>query len=186
MSKLFAVFDTETTGLPLHENADVNLQPKIIEFGGVLTDGIEILDRCNFICNPIVKGKTVELSPVITKITGLTNDDLDGEPIFEFYIPTIKKFFSKADVVIAHNLSFDKAMVLYEMRRLGKELEDVSFPSIEICTVEQCVKQFGYRRKLIDLYNMYCEEAVQSHRAEDDVMMLHEICKAMGIYNLFD
>ncbi len=184
MGYVYAIFDTETTGLTKHPSVDVSQQPKMIEFGGLLTDGINKLESLNFICDPIVNGESVILDPVITKITGLSNEDLSGEPEFKAYIPDLKRFLSKADVIIAHNMSFDKSILFYEMVRLGLSLDDISFPKIQWCTVEFTMQQFGYRRKLIDLYNMYCPKMVQSHRAGDDVAMLFEICKAINIFHL--
>jgi DNA polymerase III epsilon subunit-like protein len=184
MAHIYAIIDTETTGLTKHPDVDVSQQPKIIEFGGILTDGVNVLEKLNFICNPIVNGKPVILEPLITKITGLTNEDLSGEPEFKTYIPDLKNFLSKADVVIAHNMSFDRSLIFYEMIRMGLTLDDISFPKIQWCTVEFTMPQFGYRRKLIDLYNMYCPKAIQTHRADDDVLMLFEICKALNIFHV--
>ena len=44
------VFDLETTGLPKAEGSDLDLQPRIIEFGAIrLTDGnFEEYDRLEF------------------------------------------------------------------------------------------------------------------------------------------
>ncbi|UVN13624.1 hypothetical protein FBPa24_0025 [Pseudomonas phage vB_PaeM_FBPa24] len=49
---IFAVWDTETTGLPFHQRVSLRKQPRIIEFAGVITDGEKILDEVEFICNP--------------------------------------------------------------------------------------------------------------------------------------
>jgi DNA polymerase III alpha subunit (gram-positive type) len=180
MTMLFAVFDTETTGLPLHKDADIHSQPKIIEFGGIITDGEQIIAQEEFICNP-----GVQIEQVITDITGLTNDDLKGQPPFSHFIPRVREFFAKADASIAHNLSFDKHMILWDMMRIGKGLEDVAWPQIEICTVEQSFHMYGRRMKLTELYNLLVEEYVQKHRALDDVIVLHKVAKAIGVYEAF-
>ena len=52
MPRLFSVIDTETTGLNKHPQADLSIQAKPIEFAGIITDGIEIIDQLEFICNP--------------------------------------------------------------------------------------------------------------------------------------
>ena len=64
------IFDLETTGLPKAEGSDLNMQPRIIEFGAIrVTDGnLEEYDRLEFFCNP-----GHPLDPVITKITGITD-----------------------------------------------------------------------------------------------------------------
>ena len=48
------VFDLETTGLPKAEGSDLDIQPKIIEFGALKLDDetLEEVDRLEFFCNP--------------------------------------------------------------------------------------------------------------------------------------
>ena len=47
------VFDLETTGLPKAEGSDLDMQPRIIEFGAIkVDDNLEEVDRLEFFCNP--------------------------------------------------------------------------------------------------------------------------------------
>ena len=47
------VFDLETTGLPLAEGADLNLQPRITEFGAIkLDEDLKEIDVIEFLVNP--------------------------------------------------------------------------------------------------------------------------------------
>lgn len=176
----FAPFDTETTGLTVHMDAPLKMQPRIIEFGGLITDSNEILHTLEFICNPMVS-----IDSDITRITGLTNEDLADKPPFEYFIPQLKDFFGKTDAGIAHNFSFDENLLRYDLQRLGLTLEDIDFPKIKICTVEQTMPFFGYNQKLDALYKRFCGEYVQKHRALDDVKLLHEICQTIGVYDAF-
>ena len=172
------VFDTETTGLPFHSQALLENQPKIIEFAGIITDGDSVLATEEFICNP-----DQPLEAIITKITGLKDEDLEDAPPWSDFVPRVRDYFAGCDVIITHNLSFDKSMVLYDMRRIGKGLPDVSWEhQLEICTVEQTYHQFGRRMKLTELYNLLVGEYVQKHRALDDVLIHHEVCKRLGLY----
>ena len=60
-------FDLETTGLPKAEGSDLDMQPKIIEFGAIkLDEDLVESDRIEFLCNP-----GYPLEPIITKITGI-------------------------------------------------------------------------------------------------------------------
>lgn len=177
---IFAVFDTETTDLPWHRDADLSTQPRIIEFGGLLTDGVEIIDTLEFICNP-----GVLIEAVITEITGLKNEDLQDKPPFSEFLVPVNNFFAQAQAVIAHNESFDKAMLAYDLKRIQLTLEDINWPSVEICTVEQTFHQYGQRMRLQDLYAIHCGEWVQKHRALDDVMKLHEVAQKLGVYGAF-
>ena len=177
---LFAVFDTETTGLPKHPQAKLSEQPKTIEFAGIITDGIEIIDQIEFICNP---GQAID--EVITKITGLTNADLDKCESFTHFIPAVRNYFSQADVAVAHNLSFDRSIMKFEMDRIGETLDHIKFPKRLCCTVEQTSSIYGYDRKLSDLYNELIGSYVQKHRALDDILLLHKVAKHIGIYQAF-
>ena len=176
----FAVFDTETTGLPVHKDAPLALQPRIIEFGGVITDGHEILDELEFICDP-----RMQITDEITRITGLTNADLKGKPEFDDFIPQLQKFYQQADAYVAHNASFDRHMLQFDLRRVKKDLAYIFFPKIPICTVEETFPMYGRRMKLIELYELLVGPYVQKHRAIDDVRLLHAICQKLGIYEAF-
>ena len=47
------IFDLETTGLPKAEGSDLEMQPKIIEFGGIkVDDDFNKIDSFEFFCNP--------------------------------------------------------------------------------------------------------------------------------------
>lgn len=182
---LFSVFDWETTGLPFHPDADLNKQPRAIEFGGIITDGETILEELEFICNP-----GIEIEAVITEITGLTNEDLADKPPLSHFIPQLAYYFSKARGRIAHNLSFDKGILTFDLQRLGRSLLDVNWygeksDAIEICTVEQTFHMYGKRVRLQDWYEMKCGPYVQKHRALDDVKLLHEACQKEGVYEAF-
>jgi DNA polymerase III epsilon subunit-like protein len=179
---LFAVWDSETTGLPLHPDAALHLQPKMIEFGGIITDGFDIFDEVNFKINPEQK-----LESVITDITGITDDDLKDQPTFDHYIPDIRRYFEQARGRVSHNLAFDRGILSFDLRRYGKTLQDVNwFPGIEICTVEQTFQEYGKRKKLKDLYEELVGPHTQTHRALEDVYMLHAICQKIGLYEAFN
>jgi DNA polymerase III alpha subunit (gram-positive type) len=176
---LFGVFDTETTGLPLHRDARLAAQPRIIEFGGIITDGTNVLHTVEFICNP-----GMQIEQIITDITGLTNDDLKDREPFAAFTGIVKGYFSEVDAIISHNLSFDKSMVDFDLRRIKMALADVGWrDQLEICTVEQTFLGYGKRMRLQDLYSLLVGPYTQKHRAVDDTHRLHEICQRIGVYD---
>jgi DNA polymerase III epsilon subunit-like protein len=182
---LFSVFDWETTGLPFHPDAELSKQPRAIEFGGIITDGESILEELEFICNP-----GVLIEPIITEITGLTNDDLADKPPFKHFLPQLANYFNSARGRIAHNLSFDKGILTFDLQRLGLALAAVNWHgpegnAIEICTVEQTFHMYGKRMRLQDLYSIHFGAWQQRHRALDDVLKLHEVAKKEGVYEAF-
>lgn len=177
---LFLPYDFETTGLTVHPKAPLEMQPRPIEFAALLTDGKEIIETFEFIINP-----EIVIEEIITKITGLTNEDLECNPVFSTFVPQLDSIFKKANATIAHNHAFDKNILDYALQREGLSLSDVSFPDLNICTVEQTLPIFGRRVKLQELYELYFGKYEQKHRALDDVILLHKCCQEIGIYDIW-
>lgn len=170
------VFDTETTGIPRHPRAKDSVQPRIIEWGGVLVNEHgDVLDELDVLINP---GQP--LPPEITKITGITDDDLDGQPTFPEVAPQLRNMFERADTLLAHNLPFDRTMMELDLARAG--ITDWPWPPRNVCTVQEHAEEWGYRPNLKKLYQWYFNEPLaQSHRALDDVHALARIAIAAGV-----
>jgi DNA polymerase-3 subunit epsilon len=181
------VFDTETTGVPIHPKARMDAQPRILEFGCALVDEEgRILREINLLINPgkipsnLPKRSNLIDKAKIFKITGIDTDDLVDEPTFEDVLDQIRPFFEEADQLIAHNLPFDKAMMELDLKRAG--VEDWPWPKVQICTVQEHVEEFGRFMKLLELYEHYTGKPLdQTHRALDDVHALIEVCKGSGV-----
>lgn len=177
------ILDTETTGLPKHGDAPLSRQPEIIEYGGIIYDIAkkEILSRLSILIKP--KG---EVSEEITKITGITPEDLEDAPAFaeEAVLLPIQKQFELADVLVAHNLPFDSGMFKFELARIGGLTEETwPWPVENMCTVQEHYQEWGRRPKLIHLYEHYMEKPLeQTHRALDDCDALLEICIAGDLF----
>lgn len=167
----FLVFDTETTGLPNHEDADITRQPHIIEFGAILCNRAgESLREYATLIKPefYVHG---ELEARITRITGLTMYDLAGAPSFRDVLPEVRSLFAEADVVCGHNLAFDLKMIRFELIRMGSE-GAIAWPARELCSLEHHLAEYGRWPRLAELQERYSETDApydQSHRALDDV-----------------
>src|SRR5690606_17860149 len=104
---------------------------------------------------------------VVTKITGITQDQLLGKPRFVEVADGWQEFTQKADVVVAHNLSYDIAVTQFEYQRLERS---ISWPERKVCTVEATEWVKGYRLSLTNLHIELFGEAFDSaHSAENDV-----------------
>jgi len=159
------IYDTETTGLLKPDDAPLEEQPSIIEFYGVLiNEEFEILEEVNELIYP-----GVPISTEITRITGIKNSDLDGKPVFEEVAHKIVNIFSQADLVVAHNLAFDEAMVLNEFSRCSISF-DCKYE--KLCTVEALKQEYGFRVSLSALYKKLFNSFFKAHRAKDDVFAL--------------
>jgi len=168
---MILVYDTETTGLTLHPQAEVRKQPRMIEFGAALLDPKtgEVVDTWNVLINP-----GAPLEPVITKITGITDADLQGASPFAAVLPAMRMMFERATCVVAHNLPFDRAILRGELARL--DVFDFPWPKREICTVGLYKDDWGRNPKLTELYeSVMGKPLAQTHRALDDVLALVEI-----------
>lgn len=170
------VFDVETTGLTKPSAVELAKQPKIIELGFVVLENCEVVDERNWLINP---GE--EITAEITKITGITNDQLAGKMSFESLCDTKELvIFGEVDYVVSHNLPFDKTMVDNEFMRAFATYP--IWPAIQVCTVQEYAHLFGKRPTLKDLYQHFLGKPLaQKHRALDDAKALVEIIKVSGL-----
>lgn len=163
------LFDTETTGLIDNHSLKLDRQAEVIEFYGCLTDLATGEIEKEF--SQLIKPRN-PASEEITKITGITNEMLEGQPPFSKVAPSIKAFLESAPFIIAHNLSFDKEILDIEFERLQKT---IAWPR-GLCTVEQTLHLRGYRLSLQALYEyLFNEPFKDAHRAGADVKALLRI-----------
>lgn len=164
------IFDTETTGLLLPSSAPLEKQPRIIELGAILVSTeTGIIGELTQLINP-----EMEISAEITKITGITNEDLVGKPTFKEYLPTLRAFFDGADMLICHNAPFDSGMLRNDLKRAG--CDDFPWPAETICTAQEYTPVVGKRPRLLQLYEIIMGKPLaQTHRALDDAMAVYEI-----------
>jgi DNA polymerase III epsilon subunit-like protein len=177
---MILVFDTETTGLTLHPDAELRKQPRIIEFGGMLLDARgECVREVNVLINP-----QQPLTAEITKITGITDSDLkDAVGFGVAFDEEIAPMLAEATIIVAHNLPFDKAMLLNDAARHGRI---VAWPGQEICTVSLYAPEWGRNPKLTELYAAKIGHPLeQTHRAIDDVRALVEVLRKERLPEMF-
>lgn len=177
---MIILIDWETTGLTLHPDAPVHKQPKAIEFGGIALDPATgaVVRELSQLINP---GEPV--SAEITKITGITNEQLVGQPTFAEFLPQLREFFLGGTCTVAHNLPFDKSILMHELKRLG--VTDFPWPERELCTVGVYKDSWGRNPRLIELYPAVMGKPLeQTHRALDDVRALVEIFQKEQLWQL--
>lgn len=163
------IFDTETTGLLLPSSAPLEKQPRIIELGVVVVQDFKVASTHNWLINP-----ECEISAEITKITGITNDDLVGKPLFRELLPEIEEVFANSDYGIAHNAPFDRTMIENELKRITRT--GFPWPQEILCTAQEYTHVMGKRPRLIHLYERVMGKPLeQTHRAMDDAMAVYEV-----------
>lgn len=149
-----AVIDVETTGLEPEED-------RIIEIGIIHFEDGDVVDRYGQLVDP-----ECPLPDKATEITGITEDDLEGQPTFD---EIAEKVHSQLDGkgIVAYNLEFDRGFVKAELERCGLE-----WPS-ESPTIDPLVfaRQFFQNKRsknlgaIADHLDIPLEEA---HRATHD------------------
>ncbi|XAO36823.1 hypothetical protein WP1_184 [Pseudomonas phage WP1] len=126
------------------------------------------------------------IEEIITKITGLKNEDLIKHPSFLDQRQKVRDFFSKADAGIAHNLPFDKFMLTCDLARGKLGLEEVNFPSLDICTVEESAPLFGHRMRLqASCMSITADLMSRSTGHWTTCGCSIEACKHMGVYRAY-
>jgi DNA polymerase III epsilon subunit-like protein len=177
--------DLETTGLPKtkgfrdwydYTELDKYESSRIIEMGIVVTDNdgetiveySSLIKPNNFIC----------LEPIITKITGITDSNInsEGKPIGEVF-DVLKKYLCGIDTIISYNIGFDMNVLLSELHRINdKEMIDMVNSINHECAMELSKQVLNLDKfpKLCNLYkDLFNRDPKQEHRALSDT----RICK---------
>lgn len=172
------IFDTETTGLIKPSANKIEEQPYIAEIFCLKVEQegsmIEVIGEFDSLVKP-----PVPLSDEITRITGLTNTALDGQPTFGEIYDELSKFFTGVDRMVAHNLPFDRSMLANELVRMDKVL-NFPWPRQHVCTVEKSMKYEQRRLNLTRLHEyLFARGFPNAHRARSDVMPLFDCYREM-------
>jgi DNA polymerase III alpha subunit (gram-positive type) len=181
--KTILVFDVETTGL-LPKNPTPGEIPYVIQFSFVLYDmeTSSIIQKYNEYIKP---PDNVVIKPIITELTGITRELLDekGVDITEA-LETFQNAYVKTDLLVAHNIEFDRKMLILEaqmnypflihtMRSCLKEEYCTMIHGIDVCKIQRFNSRGPYFKhpKLIELYrNLFNVDQVGLHDALIDVM----------------
>jgi len=159
------IFDTETTGLLKPRAAGLESQPYITEIYIVQVDENILKEVDSYIKIP------VPVPDFITKITGIKDSDLVSAPTFEELLPSLIDIFKDSTEMVAHNLSFDKAMLGNQVLRCG--IKEFPFPEIETCTVIKSMPLEQRRINLTKLHEILFGKGFKdAHRAKSDVHAL--------------
>ena len=136
------VFDTETTGLPTERNAsifDAHKWPHVVQLSYILYDTV----HQNIVrwADDLVKvGPDVVITKESIAIHGITPERClaEGRPL-----PELLKAFNllvlEADLLVGHNLAFDKQMLMVECNRV-KVMQPFTLGGVrkaEYCTMKK-------------------------------------------------
>lgn len=148
--------DIETNGLN-------HIKGRVIEVAAIRVEGGEIVRSYQTLIDP-----AAPLPRFITSLTGITDDDLAGQPLFAAVANEIHDILDGA-VFVAHNVRFDYSFLKQEFKRIGK-----SFCPRQLCTVRLSRALYPEHKshKLQHLIERYSLQVSARHRAYDDAHAL--------------
>jgi len=179
--RTFVTLDIETTALSPDKGG------RIIEIAGVKVENGEIVDTFSQLIYPESKiyKKTIE-------ITGITNEMLEGKPVYGQVLPDFYQFLGNS-VVVAHNANFDwNRYLTYFFKKVG-----IQVANEVICTLTLSKLYYPERKtyKLEEMCNLNGINIPNHHRALDDAIATAHLAIAYqkefapqtsGLWDLFD
>ena len=166
LTKPLVVFDLETTGLDIVKDRIIQ-----ISYIKVYPDGRE--ERVNHIINP-----ECYILPVITQLTGISNDDVKDKPTFKQLAKTLADTFTGCDFAGFNSNHFDVPLLAEEFLRAGIDFDFSKCRLIDAQTIFHKME----RRNLAAAYKFYCgrrmEDDFEAHRADQDTEATYRVLMA--------
>ncbi|GAA3013968.1 helicase C-terminal domain-containing protein [Tetragenococcus solitarius] len=163
MNTTYAIVDIETTGTDPKTD-------RIIQFGCVLVENDEIVNRFAVDINPI---KTI--SNQIQHLTHISNKRVKKAPYFEDVAATIYNLLADTTFV-AHNIHFDYSFLNHELVRCG--MPKLQIPGIDTVELAQIFLPTQVSFRLSDLAENLGLEHDTPHQADSDA----EVTAALLLY----
>ena len=172
-SKKVLIFDTETTWFVV--NWPLSRQPYIVQIAWIcwlITDStFEKTEEFDKLVKPKIP------IPYRTSIVHwIYDEDVKNEDHFGDVFKNIWKYIEEADIIIWHNVDFDKKVLFHELERLEKSdiLDDKEYFCTMKSTKELCKMpraNWWYKwPKLNDLHSfLFWKEIINAHNAMADV-----------------
>ncbi len=173
-------FDTETTGLPKDWKApasDVDNWPRMIQIAFLVYvfNEVETLNEFTRIGGgvEIIRPDGFEIPEEVAKIHGISQARADevGVPISSI-LPLLADQIFSADLIVGHNIAFDRKILGAEFHRHG--IEDALEGKTKSCTMMNSAKYCALPRnkwpKLQELHNkLFGAEFEDAHDAAADI-----------------
>jgi len=145
--------DTETTGLDTRRD-------RVFEIGLVTYRSGDVVENWGRLMDPLV-----ELDQKVVETTGVTTEEVSGQPVFAEVVDEIEKRIS-GQILVGYNIiDFDLPMLATEFERLGRQM-----PPFQVIDVLVFARQLarGGRHRLGDMAARFGVEMDTAHRATAD------------------
>ena len=117
------IFDVETTGLLPRDRTGIPLTelPHILQISFVIFDTQywRVVKSVDFHINV---PSTVEISPLVTELTGITREKCDSGTTILNALLEFQKEYMLCNMIVAHNIQFDREMIRVEMERNREQI----------------------------------------------------------------
>lgn len=157
------IFDLETTGLDLVKDRIIQ-----ISYIKVMPNGQE--ERGDELINP-----EKPIDPLITQLTGISNEDVKDKPTFKQLAQQLAQKFSGCDFAGFNSNNFDIPLLAEEFLRAGIDFDFSRSRLIDACAIFRKME----RRNLAAAYKFYCgrkmEEDFEAHRADQDTEATYRV-----------
>lgn len=163
LERPLAIFDLEATGLNITKERIVQIA--ILKIN---PDGSE--EKFESLINP-----EIEISEEVTKIHGITNEDVKNAPTFSHIANEIVSFIKDADLAGYNSNKFDIPLLAEELLRAGNNFDISTKKFVDVQNIFHKMEQ----RTLVAALKFYCnQELTNAHNAMSDTQATWEVFKA--------
>ena len=163
LQKPLVIFDLETTGLDIVKDRIIQ-----ISYIKVFPDGRE--ERGNYLVNP-----EKPIPDVVVQLTGISNEDVQGQPTFKEIAQTINKSCAASASAGDSSSRFAGPLLAEEFLRANIDFDFSKRNMIDVQTIYHKME----RRNLAAAYKFYCgrkmEEDFTAHRADEDTEATYRV-----------
>ncbi len=158
-----AIVDVETSGISA-------VYDRIIEVAVLRISGGELIEQFSTLVDP-----ERAIPSYITRLTGISDRDVRGAPVFRDIKDDLLRLFAGA-ILVAHNARFDYGFIRGEFGR-----ERIDFSATCLCTVRLSRRLFpDYRRHNLDsVIARFDLDCADRHRAIGDALVLWEFLRLL-------
>lgn len=173
------IYDTETTGLPKNyaaPSSDTSNWPRLVQLSFIFTDG---KDRKEF--DFIVKPNGFTIPEEASAIHGISQDiAIEKGQSRDFVLGLFRGFIHSSDMIVAHNMDFDRKIVGAEYHRMFGDMRfDKHLDNKKtFCTMKNSTDIVGIKGthagqnkwpKLVELYKHFFGETFDgAHNSMND------------------